>query len=236
MSVRTMARVWEKSQHCGSALLMLLAIADFADDDGQAFPSVSRLAKKCRIKPRNCQYILRALEKSGELVIKFNKGPSGSNLYQIVLGALGVQSGAGAQGIAGVQQIARRGATHCMETVQSIAYKPSVNRQQPSSRTREKKKPSRFDANTYLLSLGVDEQIVNDWLDHRKTKRAEPSKTAIDGILREAKEAGITLSDALAISCERGWTGFKAEWMADKQNDVSDKFPPGNKNLFGGAI
>jgi len=37
MSVRTMARVWEQSQHAGTNLLMLLAIADFADDDGQAY-------------------------------------------------------------------------------------------------------------------------------------------------------------------------------------------------------
>ena len=33
MSVRTMARVWELSTHGGTELLMLLAIADFADDD-----------------------------------------------------------------------------------------------------------------------------------------------------------------------------------------------------------
>ena len=48
-----MARVWDKSRHAGSELLMLLAIADFADDDGKAYPAVSTLATKCRMTGRN---------------------------------------------------------------------------------------------------------------------------------------------------------------------------------------
>jgi hypothetical protein len=36
MSVKTMARVWEFSVNQGNDLLMLLAIADFADDEGNA--------------------------------------------------------------------------------------------------------------------------------------------------------------------------------------------------------
>jgi hypothetical protein len=67
MSVRTMARVWEHSQQTGTHLLMMLAIADFADDDGRAYPSVNTLAKKCRMKPRNANVILAALRASGEL-------------------------------------------------------------------------------------------------------------------------------------------------------------------------
>lgn len=37
MSVRKMAEVWEHSHHAGTHLLMLLAVADFADDDGRAY-------------------------------------------------------------------------------------------------------------------------------------------------------------------------------------------------------
>jgi len=48
-----MARVWAETKQSGPHLLMLLAIADFADDNGNAYPSVNTLAKKCRIEPRN---------------------------------------------------------------------------------------------------------------------------------------------------------------------------------------
>ena len=56
-----MARVWAESKHSGTDLLMMLAIADFADDDGNAYPSVGTLAKKCRTTPRHVNRILAAL-------------------------------------------------------------------------------------------------------------------------------------------------------------------------------
>lgn len=84
MSVRTMARVWADSKQSGTDLLMLLAIADFADDDGNAYPSVGTLAKKCRMTGRNANHILAALRASGELEVRANEGPSGTNRYRIV--------------------------------------------------------------------------------------------------------------------------------------------------------
>lgn len=84
MSVRTMARVWEHSTHAGSDLLMLLAIADFSDDDGRAYPAVPTLASKCRMTPRNANRVLAALQKSGELEVRQNLGPKGANLYQVM--------------------------------------------------------------------------------------------------------------------------------------------------------
>lgn len=85
MSVRTMARVWDLSNQRGNDLLMLLAIADFADDDGNAYPSVQTLAHKCRMQARNANKVLAALRASGELEIRQNEGPSGTNRYRIVL-------------------------------------------------------------------------------------------------------------------------------------------------------
>lgn len=88
MSVRTMAKVWEGSRHHGSELVMLLAIADFADDAGRAYPSITTLAAKCRTKRRYALVLLDALSKSGELEIRRNAGPMGrggrTNLYRVV--------------------------------------------------------------------------------------------------------------------------------------------------------
>lgn len=92
MSVRTMARVWEGSRHGGSELLMLLALADFADDDGRAYPSISTLAAKCRTKPRYAMVLLDSLSASGELKVLKGQGPMGrggrTNLYRIVFETL----------------------------------------------------------------------------------------------------------------------------------------------------
>lgn len=238
MSVRSMARVWESSQHAGSNLLMLLAIADFSDDDGNAYPAVATLAKKCRMKPRNAQYLLRALEQSGELSIRANKGPSGSNLYRINLEALRMQQSAGAQSLAGVQQGAPRGAINCVEGVQQGAYKPSVNHQEPLIAHNEKKSCRAvvsFDAKSHLLSLSVPEQVVTDWLSLRKAKRATPTKTAIEGLQREAEKAGISLGGAMAICCERGWQGFRADWMGNQHYQKQVKPKAGDRRTRHGT-
>lgn len=153
-----MARVWADSKHSGSHLLMLLAIADFADDDGNAYPAVNTLAEKCRMKPRNAQVILSTLRQSGELEVRENEGPRGTNLYRIStlqgaqgnagvgvqsLAGVGAQELAGVQTLAGVQGNARRGAKACAKPLQGLAPEPSLNHQQPSSLVRSAPKSAR---------------------------------------------------------------------------------------------
>lgn len=60
---------------------------------------------------------------------------------------------------------------------------------------------------------GVSPQIAKDFKALRRAKKAAITKTAIDGIRREAAKASLTLESALAMCCERGWIGFKADWV-----------------------
>ena len=57
------------------------------------------------------------------------------------------------------------------------------------------------------------ETVWNDFLTLRKSKKASLTVTALQGIAREASKANMTLQQALEVCCERGWAGFKAEWM-----------------------
>lgn len=59
----------------------------------------------------------------------------------------------------------------------------------------------------------VPDQVWSDFLANRKSKKSPLTKTALDGIESEALKARISLSEALAMCCQRGWIGFKAEWM-----------------------
>jgi uncharacterized protein YdaU (DUF1376 family) len=70
--------------------------------------------------------------------------------------------------------------------------------------------------NTVAPPFGVTESVWQDWLKLRKAKKAAVTQTAIDGIEREAKKAGVSLQTALETCCARGWTGFKAEWIEEK--------------------
>lgn len=84
MSIKILSRVWDESQASGSALLMLLAIADFADDNGKAYPSKTTLAHKSRMSPRSVQRIIADLEQSGELRVAKQAGPGAVNLYWVI--------------------------------------------------------------------------------------------------------------------------------------------------------
>ena len=48
MSIKIMTRVWDNAPYEGNKLLILLALADFADEDGQCWPSQAVLASKAR--------------------------------------------------------------------------------------------------------------------------------------------------------------------------------------------
>jgi hypothetical protein len=89
VSVRCIDRVLNCSQHAGTELLMLVVLADYSDDDGNSYPAVASLARKCRMTPRNANYILCALQSSGELRVLKNEGPRGTNRYRILLSRLG---------------------------------------------------------------------------------------------------------------------------------------------------
>ena len=68
---------------------------------------------------------------------------------------------------------------------------------------------------------GVSQSVWDDFVRQRKAKKASITDTAIQGIEREAKKANMTLNDALQEICARGWTGFKAEWVGEKQPKLS---------------
>ena len=80
-----MTRVWKHSKTSGSDLLLMLAIADHADDHGRAYPSVPTLAVKTRLSARSVQRAIHALEKTGELAVRRNDGPHGCHVFHLLI-------------------------------------------------------------------------------------------------------------------------------------------------------
>ena len=87
MSIRAMNRVWANSVNKGSVLLLLLAVADYAQDDGTGcFAGVETLAEKTRMSARNVQYLIEKAEKSGELSVDRRASKYGTNEYTLHIG------------------------------------------------------------------------------------------------------------------------------------------------------
>jgi len=92
MSIHVSEWVWEHSEAKGSARLVLLAIADYANREGEhAYPKVSTIAAKCRISEETVRKAIIDLTALGELEVVRNGGGAGSyysprhrpNLYRL---------------------------------------------------------------------------------------------------------------------------------------------------------
>ena len=102
--------------------------------------------------------------------------------------------------------------------------------EQPKPDKPKKRKPSaaRIELEAYrvLGEHGIDGQLAQDYIALRKSHRAPITQTALKGIEREANNAGLSLEQALTICCERGWRGFRAEWLhSDRGNHPAQPKP-----------
>jgi hypothetical protein len=83
MSLDVLTAIWRAPPCKGGNLLVLLAIADNADDDGWGYPGVDLIARKSNMSKRNAQKNLRHLEEAGLIVVEEGGGRGKSNAYQI---------------------------------------------------------------------------------------------------------------------------------------------------------
>jgi hypothetical protein len=72
----------------------------------------------------------------------------------------------------------------------------------------------------------ISDSLWGDWQRHRKAPFTE---TALKGFEREAAKAGWSVEWAITEAIERGWQGFKADWVKDKNNGNDGR----NKNTSG---
>ena len=79
MSGKISGRVFRGSHQKGAALMMMLAIADHANDRGECWPSIARLAEFCRFEERYAKRVLAELKDSGELTIVTGAGSTTAN-------------------------------------------------------------------------------------------------------------------------------------------------------------
>ena len=93
-------------------------------------------------------------------------------------------------------------------------HKPDTRYQIPDTRTRKTEGQKQGARKRAVIRPDcVSEKVWGDFMEVRKAKRAPLTATALEGIEREARKAGITLQAALETCCSRGWQGFDAGWV-----------------------
>ncbi|MFW9605273.1 MAG: helix-turn-helix domain-containing protein [Pseudomonas sp.] len=204
--------------------LVLLKLADNANDHGECWPSYQHIADQCEIDRSTVRKHIKQLEVQGLLRIENRLGPLGnsSNLYTLILDGVGQKptpvgqerTPVGIQPIGGVG-LERTRTSHSLEPVNEPLKANGAEAPADANATAAPAKVAspKFNASKELLALGVEKQVVDDWLAIRKAKRQTLTLTALEQTKREAEKAGVTLNDAIKFSVQNSWAGFKATWM-----------------------
>lgn len=208
MSVKLMALVWELELSTFEKLVML-ALADCANDDGECWPSVATLSRKTGAAERTVQRSLRSLEQAG--LLKTITVAGRGNRYWLNPRHSGTPA-------------TQSPVTETTQTPATVAPHPRHSGTQtirePSLTVKGAKAPKRARVPLAIVPQpdGVSDVVWRDFQKYRKDKGAPLTETALAGIEREAGKAGWTLEAALIELQQRGWQGFKASWVEGKQN------------------
>lgn len=83
MSIRLMSEIFESETLGPTQRLIMLALADHADDEGRCYPSIARLCQRTGLSERAVRNNLRKLEEQGYLHTEKGVGRGGTSLYSV---------------------------------------------------------------------------------------------------------------------------------------------------------
>ena len=81
MSIKIMSQVWDADGIDSSECLVLIALADHADDQGHCYPSIGRLARRTKLSDRGVQKVISRLIEKGFIRVIPCAGQGGANRY-----------------------------------------------------------------------------------------------------------------------------------------------------------
>ena len=170
MSVIVSSWVWQNSIHKGGTLLLLLAIAEHAHDDGDgAYPSIETLAKKVRMSERHTTRLVQELVESGELAVRVKEGPRGANIYRVTFCSNPpILSGDKMSGDAGVHGVVtKNGGGGDIASYEggdiAVSPKPSLTVREPKDEPEDKSKLSQNPQNQENSEFQEDQSLWPKW-------------------------------------------------------------------------
>ena len=212
MSVKVSQSVWAHSRAKGAELLLLLAIADVADDEGVAYPSIATLARKIRMGERNTHYLVKKLCAAHELSVEIGAGPRGCNLFRVQTFR--------AANFAGVQTF--QGARACAKGVQPVAPNTSLNRHNNNNDIRvvaltsSCKKPPTRPRKAPAAKIVLSEKGVFDGIMPTQASQWRTAFPAID-VASEIHRAEVWLQ-ANPKKTKSDYARFLVNWLSRAQD------------------
>ena len=225
MSTVIMAKCWPLQMPL-TAKAVLMSLADNANDHGECWPSQPQIAMRACMSDRSVRNAIKWLEGAGYLVADRSNGRH--TRYTVC--PTPEQRSTPERDSTPEPRSAkpRNQVPEPRKDVPEPRKDVPPNHQEPSLTVRSNRKDTRARAD---MLHGIPEGLANDYLAIRKAKKSPLTKTAVEGLEREAAKAGISLEDAIRTCCERGWVGFKADWINGEQDRRSNVIHPPSRNF-----
>jgi len=206
--------------------LVLVALCDSANDQGECYPSVASLVEKCSLSARGIQVALTDLEALGYLRRAYREGRS--TVYHVAP----VDNWPTPAPDAPPHDVhpapgAPQPRTPCTPPPHGVHPTPArrapITVKEPKENPKGNHKAPMALTVDDLVAEGIPRNVATEFLELRKRKRAPLTPLAWEGIKREAGLAGWLASAALVKCLERGWQGFDATWVESRKDAALSK-------------
>lgn len=216
MSTIIMSACWPLQGMSPAQKAVLVSLADMSNDDGVCWPSVAHIAMRTCLSERAVQNAIKWLCTSGLVSMKERSGRS--TVYQITPAAYSPPQEMHPAGNAPHPR------TSCTPPPQEMHPTPAdAAPRTVKNHHRTVKEPKEAPAERVptlsvsdLVAQGADERVATEFMALRKRKKAALTPLALEGMIREAGAAGISLTDAMRLCVESDWRGFKAAYVQSR--------------------
>lgn len=209
MSMLLMVQAMQVSVGNPLRKLVLIKLADNANDYGECWPSYQHIADQCEIGKSTVRKHIKDLEKSGLLQIENRKGPKGnaSNIYKLTLTPIAPNSTGVAPDSTPPVAPDSTGISHSLEPV------------------KEPKEKSTKKESLDFSPLGFTAEQVNEFKRLRKHAKADITQRVINTIGKQldlTRQAGYSNDQILDVWVSKSWRSYEHQWFinATQQNGI----------------
>ena len=216
MSIRIMSAVFESETLGPTERLIMLSLADHADDEGRCYPSIDRLSRRTGLSERAVQTNIAKLRDQGYIKVVLGGGKGRSNLYFI---SANPAANAGYDApkprtICTPQEM--HPAADAPQTPQQVRPNPAADAPEPSRTIIEPSEYNNAREVAGILCQWASQDAVRSFIAYRRKQKGKAlSVTAAKRLANQLKEifnSGGDPDDALGMAEERGWQSVQAEW------------------------
>ena len=185
--------------------------------------SVSQFQEKTKIKDKRTIYaVIDELEQAGLIITERELGIT--NKFYLVRNVPSTSSKKCTR-LQEIQPVTKNATRAVAKNVPSTSSKKCTSHKNNINTPLNtiKKTSQKNTALLLLAEFGISGQLADGFAEHRKSKKAAITRTALEGFQREADKAGIPLAEAIEIAICQNWQGFRADWCKNLSGGKSKK-------------